>query len=366
MPDRWRFGGMRWRLLTGLLLVSLSALAVLAVGTVGPHLRARSGLHEEIDTTWLLAATGLAVLTAVMASVVVAHRMVAPMNAILLSARTFAAGDHSIRLPDLGRPELAELVDTLNAAADEVERSERSRQRLTADIAHELRTPLTALQAGLEELRDGLVPPDRGTLDALHAQAARLGRVVTDLAELSDAESAGLHLRVAPVDLGPVAEAATTEWEHAMTSAGLVVRRTIAPGVVVTGDPDRLHQVVGNLLANCTAYCRPGDTVDVRVSTHLGRGVLEVADSGPGIADTERVHAFDRRWRGESARATAGSGLGLPIVQALVLAHGGTVQLSAARPYGTIVRIELPMPALPTPNAPVSEHVTGGHGAQVP
>lgn len=360
MPDRWHLGAMGRRLLTGLLLVSLTALAVLAVGTVGPHLRARSGLHEEIDTTWLVTATGVAVLTAVVASVVVARLWVAPMNAIVAAARAFAGGDHGVRIPDLGRPELSELVDVLNGAAEEVERSERSRQRLSADIAHELRTPLTALQAGLEELRDGLVQPDRTTLDALHGQAVRLGRIVTDLAELSDAESEGLHLTRGPVDLGSVVEAAGAEREHAMTAAGLVVRRTIAPGVVVTGDPDRLHQVVGNLLANCTAYCRPGDTVDVRVSTHLGRGVLEVADSGPGIADTERVHAFDRSWRGESARATSGSGLGLPIVQALVLAHGGTVKLSAATPSGTIVRIELPLSA----DLPVPEHAPGGTGAR--
>lgn len=331
------------RLLSALLLVSLPALGLLAVGTVGPHLLASTGRHEEIDTGWMIAATAVAVLTAVVASVVVAHLWVAPMEQILASARAFASGDHATRLSDLGRPELAELVDTLNAAADEVVRSERSRQRLTADIAHELRTPLSALEAGLEELRDGLVPADPSTLAALHRQAIRLGRVVTDLAVLSDAEVAGLDLRRGPVDLGSVAEAAVAEREHAMASAGLVVRRTIDPETVVTGDADRLHQVVGNLLANCTAYCRPGDTVDVRVTAAGGHGILEVVDSGPGIHDTERPHAFDRRWRGESAGATAGSGLGLPIVQALVVAHGGTVRLSPAKPSGTVVRIELPL-----------------------
>lgn len=343
MADRWHSVGLRRRVLAGLLLVSLSSLGVLAVGTVVPHFLALSGRHEEIDTGWLLAATGLALLVAVVSSVVVARRMVAPIQRIIDAVAAFGQGDHSSRLPDLGRPELAELVDSLNSAADEVARSELSRQRLTADIAHELRTPLTALQAGLEELRDGFVPAQPSTLDALHAQAVRLGRIVTDLAELSDAESDGLTLARIPVDLGTVVNTAVSEREHAMTGAGLVIRRALAPGVVVAGDADRLHQVVGNLLANCTAYCRSGDTVDVRVSTHLGRGVLEVADSGPGIDDTDRARAFDRRWRGEGSRATAGSGLGLPIVRALVLAHGGTVRLSAASPSGMVVRIELPL-----------------------
>ena len=343
MSDRWHLGGIGRRLLTALLFVSLTALAVLAVGTVGPHLLARTGRHEEIDTGWLVAATGIAVLTALGASVVVAHRMVAPLTTIVDSTRVFAGGDHSIRLPDFGRPELAELVDTLNSAAEEVERSERSRQRLTADIAHELRTPLTVLQAGLEELRDGLVPPKPETLEALHSQAVLLGRIVADLADLSDAESEGLHLVLGPVDLGLLSTAAVAERKHATTMAGLVVRCTAAPGVVVTGDADRLHQVLDNLLANCTAYCRAGDTVDIRVSEHLGCGIVEVADSGPGIGDTERAHAFDRRWRGASSGTTAGSGLGLPIVRALVVAQGGSVQLSAASPSGTVVRIELPL-----------------------
>lgn len=328
------------RVLTALLLVSVTALAVLAVGTVGPHLLARTGVHEEIDTGWLLAATGIALLTAISASVVVARRMVAPMEQILASARAFADGDHAARLHDLRRPELADLVDSLNAAADEVERSERRRQALTADIAHELRTPLTALQAGLEELRDGFVPADHAALDALHRQAIRLGRVVSDLSDLSDAEAPGLHLDQGPVDLGSVAEAAVAERAHTMAAAGLVVRRSVTPETVVTGDADRLHQVVGNLLANCTAYCRPGDSVDVRVATRGGHGILEVADTGPGIEDDR---AFDRNWRGRSAGATAGTGLGLPIVRALVVGQGGTVHLSRGRPGGTVVRVELPL-----------------------
>lgn len=343
MTERWHLGGMGHRLLAALLIVSLASLSVLAVGTVGPHLLARTGRHEEIDTGWLLAATAIAVLTAIALSVVVAQRLAEPIHTIIRQTRAFAAGDHTVRLPDLRRPELTELVDTLNAAAEEVEGSEQNRRRLTADIAHELRTPLTVLQAGLEELRDGYVPPERATLEALHAQAARLGRVVADLSDLADAETAGLHLVLGPVDLGSVARTALEQRAHGMATAGLVVRKLVDADVLVTADADRLHQVVDNLLANCTAYCRSGDTVEVRVCCEDARGVIEVADSGPGIDEIERVHVFDRRWRGVSSGTTAGSGLGLPIVQALVVAQGGTVRVRAAEPSGTVVRVELPL-----------------------
>ncbi len=189
MTDRRRLGPMEVRVLAGFLVVSMTALGVLFVGTVLPHLLARAGHREAVDTGWLVLAAVVAALTAVVASLLAARHLVAPMQVALVTARDFAGGDHTARVPDLGRPELVELVDALNAAASEVERSEQDRRRHTADIAHELRTPLTALQAGLEELRDGLVQPTPDVLAALHEQATRLGRVVNDLAELAAVES---------------------------------------------------------------------------------------------------------------------------------------------------------------------------------
>jgi signal transduction histidine kinase len=343
MTDRRRLGSLERRLLTGFLVVSAASLGVLFVGSVVPHLLAQAGHREAVDTGWLVLASVVALLTAVVASVLATRRLVAPMDAVLATADAFADGDHTARVPDLGRPELVELVDALNAAAGEVERSEEDRQRHTADIAHELRTPLTALQAGLEELRDGLVPPAPATLAALHDQATRLGRVVNDLAELSAAESPGLPLALDHVDLGDVAQEALTARAGAMSGAGLAWRTEIEPGVVVRADADRLHQVIGNLLANCTAYCRPGDTVVVGVRAEKGRGVLEVADTGPGLSDEERTHVFDRSWRGRQAGTRPGTGLGLPIVRALVVAQKGEVELTSAVGEGTSVRVRLPL-----------------------
>ncbi len=328
------------RLLGGFLVVSLSVLGVHTVGTVLPHLLASATPMEAIDAEWLVAATVLAVVAAVVVSFVVAVRLATPMRVITSLARAFAAGDHSVRIPGTRRPELAELVAALDAAAGEVERSERARRRYTDEIAHELRTPLTALQAGLEELRDGLVPPDPRLLAALHDQATRLGRVVEDLAQLSAAESHGLQLSLEEVDLGRVAALALASREGSMLAAGLVVDRDLEEGVVVSGDPDRLHQVVGNLLAN-TRYCRPGDEVAVRVRARDGWGVVEVVDTGPGFAPGELAHAFERGWRGPTAEGTEGSGLGLAIVRSLVVAQGGTVRLANGPNGGTIARVAL-------------------------
>jgi two-component system sensor histidine kinase BaeS len=343
------------RLLGGFLLVSVTSLAVLAVGTVVPHLLASSGHVEAVDAGWLVAATVTAVLFAGVLSLVVAVRLSAPMRLLTGLTRDFAAGDHSVRVAGT-RPEFAELAAALDAAAAEVQRSEAARRQLTDEIAHELRTPLAALQAGLEELRDGLVAPDREVLTGLHEQASRLGRVVEDLSQLAAAESPGLVLSGGDVDLAELADLAALAREGSMASAGLGLVREIDRGVVVRGDADRLHQVAGNLLANSTRYCRPGDRVTVRVHAEADHGVLEVEDTGPGFGPEELEHAFDRRWRGSAARGTSGSGLGLAIVRALVRAQGGTVELRTGRAGGALVRVRLPLASA----FPSDGTVTGG------
>ena len=343
MAEGGQLGSLGRRLTWAFLLVSIVSLGVLFVGTVVPHLPSgHLDPHDPVSLVWLLVATVVAVLTAILLSLGIARRLIRPVEGYIDTARRFADGDHSARPDDLGPPEFHELARALVAAADEIERSERARQQLTADIAHELRTPLTALQAGLEELRDGLVPAEPQALAALHDQASRLGRIVNDLAELSAAESSGVEVHLQDVDLARVAAMALAAREGSMQAAGLRVVRDLAAEVPTRADPDRMHQVVGNLLANTSLYCRPGDAVTVRVRRDGTDGVLEVSDTGPGFRADELPSVFDRAWRGHAADGTRGSGLGLPIVQALVRAQGGTVELDTAEGQGSTFRIRLP------------------------
>ncbi len=344
MADEPALGSLGRRLAWAFLLVSLVSLAVLFVGTVVPHLPSgHLDPHDPVSLAWLLVAAVVSVFTAGLLSIGIARRLTRPVEGYIDTARRFAAGDHTARPDDLGPPEFAELAQALVSAADEIERSEQARQQLTADIAHELRTPLTALQAGLEELRDGLMPADGQTLAALHDQASRLGRIVNDLAELSAAESSGIRVDLEEVDLAGETALILGAREGSMRAAGLGVERDLSPDVHVLADADRLHQVVGNLVANAILYCQPGDRVTVRVHADGGQGVLQVADTGPGFRPDELPNVFDRAWRGGAAGGTRGSGLGLPIVRALVLAQGGTVTLDSAEGAGATFTIRLPL-----------------------
>jgi two-component system sensor histidine kinase BaeS len=274
-------------------------------------------------------------------SLVVTRRLTGPILRVTRTARAFAAGDRTARAAVTAPGELGELGRAFDHLADEVTFTEETRRRLAADIAHELRTPLAALQAGLEELRDGLEEPGPARLAALHDQALRVGRVVDDLAQLSSAEAAGPALRPRSTDLGMLAREVLRLHTPRLRAAGLVVRAHPARGVTALVDPDRVHQALGNLLDNAARYCRPGDTVTVTVRHDGPDAVIEVADTGPGVPPDELPHLFDRLWRGRSSAGVAGSGIGLAVVRELVTAHHGTVTATST-PAGTVFTIRLP------------------------
>jgi two-component system, OmpR family, sensor histidine kinase BaeS len=300
--------------------------------------------EQQVAWTWILLAAVAALATAVAVAWLVTRRLSRPLVRLAAVARAFAAGDRAARADeeDLAAPgELGELARAFDLAAEDVERSETSRGRMAADLAHELRTPLTALQAGLEELRDGYVAADPERLAALHTQSERLSRIVDDLAALSAAETAALSLHRAPLDLGDLVAEAVVAAAASTSAAGLEVRQALDRGVVVDGDEDRLHQVVGNLLANAARYCRAGDTVTVTVTTADGGAVLRVADSGPGIPAEDLTYVFDRLWRGRAD--TEGSGIGLAVVRELVEAHGGRVGVESDGRSGSAFTVSLPL-----------------------
>lgn len=297
---------------------------------------------RPVAWTWILVAGAAALLLALLAAWFVSRQLTRPVGALTDAARAFAAGERDTVVRERGAGELAELADAFEEAVTAVRRAEGSRARMAADVAHELRTPLAALQAGLEELRDGLAPAEPATLARLHDQALRVSRIVGDLDALFAAEGATRSVGQDPVELVALVRAEVDARAAQLRVAEIDVRLDLPEREVwVRGDRERLHQVLGNLLENCVRHCRPGDAVRVAVAP-AERPVLTVADSGPGIAPADLPHVFDRFWRGPRQAGRTGSGIGLAVVRSLVEAMHGDVSVESDGATGTMFTVRLP------------------------
>ena len=259
----------------------------------------------------LLVALIAAALGAALAAVLT-RRALRPLTRLSSGARDIAAtGDAARRLPaPETADEVAELAGTLNAMLASLERAREAERRFVGDASHELRTPLTALRGNIDYLaRHG---PDESVLADLEGDAARLSELLDDLLALAREDAASPALGE-PVDLAEVARATGAHVE--------------AEPVLVLGERPALERAAGNLVRNARRHGQGAVTVTVR--REGDRALLTVSDEGPGLTPEEASHAFERFWRGPTARGE-GSGLGLAIVRAIAERHGGTVRVEGA------------------------------------
>ncbi len=294
----------------------------------------------------MLVVVGLvAAIGASIAGAAYTRSIVAPINAVTRVAAALRSGDRSARTGMRGDDAVGALGSTLDAMADAIEADREAERRLTADVAHELRTPLQAIQATVEAMQDGVLPTDEERLAVLHDETVRLGRLVGSILELSQLERGTAAMTLRPLDpAGPVEQA--IEGSRAlMESVGLALDTDVRHGLTVMGDPDRLTQTVANLLSNAARYTPEGGSVRVGLWSAGDSAVIEVRDTGIGIAPDDRDRAFTRFWRADPARARAsgGLGIGLAVVREIVERHGGAIALDAADGGGTLVRVTLPL-----------------------
>jgi two-component system sensor histidine kinase MprB len=269
----------------------------------------------------------------------------ASRTAVAPVAKLTEAAEHVARTRDLARrietgeadDEIARLATSFNAMLAELERSVDAQRQLVADASHELRTPLTSLRTNIEVLgrRDGLSEADRTRLiDDLTGQLAELGVLVGNLVDLAREEEPAVDAHELRLD-----ELVGEAVDRARRRAGEgEIEATLEP-CLVHGVDERLDRAVQNLLDNAIKWSPPGEVVQVQVT---GEGEVEVRDRGPGIAQADLPHVFDRFYRAPGARGTPGSGLGLAIVRQIAEAHGGTVVAERAPGGGTIMRLRLP------------------------
>jgi two-component system sensor histidine kinase BaeS len=297
---------------------------------------------------WFLVASVVTLAIGVAVGVLLARRLARPVRAASAAAHRIAAGDRSTRLPEpppSHRDELAGLARSLNAMAETLERSRGLEQQFLLSVSHDLRTPLTSIRGYAEAITDGTAPDARAAAATIGTEARRLERLVSDLLDLARLDAHEFSLHPVTVDLRVVVDDAVDAFEPNASATGLTVRwdagRTPLP---VTVDPDRLRQVIANLLENAGRYARAAITITASGDARTVE--LVVDDDGPGIAPDDLPHVFERLYvaRHRPVRAESGSGLGLAIVRQLAEAMGGRVEAGVAPGGGARMAIRLPGP----------------------
>ena len=303
------------------------------------------GADAALKTALLRAiagAAGLAALLALLAGLVVARRITRPVDRMIAVTRAMGRGDRAARVGQVRAPgELSELVTAFDQMADALDRQERLRRHLVADVAHELRTPVAVLQAGHEALLDGVAEPTPAQLSSLRDEVLRLARMVDDLQTLAEADAAALNLALTPADLADIAATAADSLAGRFEAGGIAVERQLAP-VEVLADVGRLHQVITNLLTNALKFTPPGGRVTIYAGPANRAAVVRVTDTGAGIPADELPRIFDRFWRGRQASRTSGSGIGLAVAAELTRAHGGELTAASTEGHGTQMTLTLP------------------------
>jgi signal transduction histidine kinase len=313
--------------------VCLPLLAVLLSGWVAFHMG---------DDVKILAVSASAATVAVVAGLVLARSIVGSVERVRDASTRLAAGDLTVRAPESGPSEVAELASSFNEMASSLERLFDARRELVAWASHDLRTPLANMQAMLEALEDGLVTTE-ASVPVLREQVGLLSSLVDDLFELARIDAGALTLELREALVQPMIESCLRGVEADARRRRVGLGASGADDVRVRCEPEKVERVLFNLLTNALRHTPSDGSVAVRVE-QLDREVqVSVEDTGDGLGDEARVRMFDRFWRADPARSTRGAGLGLAIARGLVEAHGGRIW-AEDRPEGG-ARVSFTLPA---------------------
>jgi signal transduction histidine kinase len=313
----------------------VGTLLVTAEGTIYESLEAEFLSQVNRSLLWAgLVAGGVALILGLL----LARQLTAPLRTLTEAAHDLAEGDvHQVEVRS--QDEIGELGQAFNLMAESLAHQETLRRNLMADIAHELRTPLTVIRGDLEALLDGVFEPTPEALASLQEETLMLSRLVDDLRALAQAEAGQLRLERRPTDVADLLRGVVAGFDLQAEGQGQTLLLEVHPNLpLVDADPQRVRQIVANLISNALRHAPDSGQVTVEATQQPGAIQISVADNGPGIAPEDLPHVFDRFWQGGRSRAEgieSSGGLGLAIARELVRAHRGRIWVESKVGEGT-------------------------------
>jgi len=337
-----------------------------ARSTVAAQAGRRQELRDQIssdtrDTALLVAAGLIAGLTGALllfSGLIASMRR--PLEELVEASERLAGGDRGARVEVGGLSETAALGAAFNEMADELEREASQRDQLdrlkdefVLTASHELRSPLTSVQGFAELLmleRDSLTPKQVDTVEIILDNCRHLVRLLNDLLDLARSDAGRLAISPKPTELAPLIDDAVRTMRGQTDGASQTLTQQIEPGIPpVNVEPDRIRQILVNLLTNAHEYSPPGATIGVTARVVDADVEIAVTDDGPGIPESQLEHIFERFVRGDAGltQRVGGTGLGLAISKSLVELHGGTIAVASTVGAGSTFSFRLPIPAAP-------------------
>jgi len=298
---------------------------------------------KQTSTVLLYTAIG-AVAASVLLSLLLAYTFTRPLREMTTATQEVAAGKLGQQVPVRSQDEIGQLAQSFNRMSSDLANATRLRKQMTADIAHDLRSPLTVITGYLESMADGVLKPSPERLKLIHAEATHLQRLVEDLRTLSLADAGELSMTRLTQPLQPLLEQTAAMYAHQAGQKQINLQIDIEPDLPAPRvDPDRMMQVLGNLVGNALRHTPAGGRIILSAS-RAGEGVrVTVRDTGEGISPQDLPHVFDRFYRGDSARyaGEGESGLGLAITRSIVEMHGGQISVESKPGKGAAFHIDL-------------------------
>ncbi|MGH2409310.1 MAG: sensor histidine kinase, partial [Chloroflexota bacterium] len=269
-----------------------------------------------------------------------------PLRTITAASERMAKGDYDQRVPEAGADEVSHLARSFNRMASEVSTAREVQRQFIANVSHDLKTPLTSILGFSQILaEESAEPTQQRAAQVINEEARRLQRLTLDLLDLSRLEAGQLQLRRSVLDLNDLAGRALAPYAELPANAALCFLDQRSSGsLTISGDGDRLMQVLVNLLDNAVKFCDPRGSVALRTERRGTEAVLTVANTGAGLSPEDLTRVFQRFYRSDHSRAsrTGGTGLGLAIVREIVAAHGGRVEARSEGDGWTHFVVSLP------------------------